>query len=314
MNIFRPQEMPVAAAGTGACYCATIGFFDGVHKGHRFLLQKVKALAESHGWKSMAVTFEQHPRCSLVTDYRPLLLTTAREKLRLLEECGVDACALLQFSPQMASLSAQEFMRDYLYDRLGVRCLVIGHDHRFGRHRSEGFDDYVRYGREMGMKVVQAEALSEGSVTMSSSVVRRLLENGDVVSARTGLGRCYALYGVVVEGRKVGRNLGFPTANLRPESADLLVPAVGVYAVWAEVGGKHYPAMLNIGRRPTLDNGNDCSIEAHLFGYSGNLYGSPLRLHFVERLRDERKFASLDDLKAQLQNDAAAALEVLERK
>ncbi len=293
-------------------YCATIGFFDGVHKGHRFLLEQVKREAALRGLSTLAVTFSDHPRRALQTDYRPLLLTTADEKIKWLADCQLDACMVLDFTSEMASLTAQEFMRSYLYEGVGVRCLVIGHDHRFGCRRAESFDDYVRYGAEMGMEVVQASAFCDEGVTMSSSVVRRMLEGGRVKEAAFALGRPYALYGTVVEGRRVGRNLGFPTANLQPESPDLLVPALGVYAVWAEVDGQRYPAMLNIGRRPTLDNGTDCSIEAHLFGFSGDLYGKSLRLHFIERLRNEQKFASLDELRHQLQMDAAITQRLLE--
>lgn len=314
MNILHdPATAPVLSQDcdkTGL-YCATIGCFDGVHLGHRFLLEQVKQTAELTGLKSMAVTFSNHPRQVLQTDYCPQLLTTPEQKLELLEQCGIDTCALLTFTPQMAALSARDFMQQYLHRLLGVRCLVIGYDHHFGHHPHEGFKEYAAYGEAIGIRVIQAEPLVSGGFTVSSSAVRRLLEAGDVKKAADCLGRPYHLRGTVVEGRHVGRDLGFPTANLRPEHPNLQVPAKGVYAIYATVDGQRYPAMLNIGRRPTLDNGTDCTIESHLFGFNGNLYGKDITLHFQERLRDERKFSSLDDLQAQLRKDAEQTLKIL---
>lgn len=312
--IHDPVSFPVSPQDNGetALYCATIGFFDGVHLGHRYLLGQVAAAGESRGLKSMVVTFADHPRRTLQTDYRPLLLTTPEQKVRLLADEGLDACAVFHFTKEMAALSAREFMQYYLHDYLGVRCLVIGYDHRFGHNRDEGFEDYQAYGKEMGMEVIQAQPLQNDEYTVSSSVVRRFLEAGNIDKARECLGRSYHLRGTVVEGRHVGRDLGFPTANLRPENPDLLVPARGVYAIYAEVDGKSYPAMLNIGKRPTLNNGNDCTIESHLFGLSEDIYGKTLTLTFEHHLRDEKKFNSLDELKAQLKKDADQTLKILE--
>ena len=311
--IYDPASTPVSPLkddGTGL-YCATIGFFDGVHQGHRFLLEQVKSAAKRLQLQPMAVTFKDHPRQTLQTDYRPLLLTTPEHKVELLADCGLAACAVLQFSKEMAALSAKEFMQQYLYDYLGVRALVIGYDHRFGHNRDEGFEDYQVYGKEMGMEVILAQPLRNDKYTVSSSVVRRLLEAGEVQKAAECLGRPYHLTGTVVEGHHVGRDLGYPTANLQPEHPYLLVPSRGVYAIFAEVDGKCYPAMLNIGRRPTLNNGSDCSIESHLFGFNGNLYGKTITLYFQEHLRNEQKFGSLDELKQQLQHDAEQTLKVL---
>ena len=315
MNIINdPVSIPVSSSthDETALYCATIGFFDGVHLGHRYLLKQVTDAARERGLKSMAVTFADHPRRTLQTDYHPLLLTTPEEKVRLLSDCELDACAVLQFTMDMAAMSAREFMQAYLHDYLGVRCLVIGYDHRFGHNRNEGFEDYQAYGKEIGIEVVQALPLQNEKYTVSSSVVRRFLEAGDVEEARKCLGRSYHLRGTVVEGRHVGRDLGFPTANLCPENPDLLVPARGVYAIYAEVDGKSYPAMLNIGKRPTLNNGKDCTIESHLFGLSEDIYGKTLTLTFEHHLRDEKKFNSLDELKAQLKTDAQQTLKILE--
>lgn len=314
MKILQPNTTQMTAsepANEEVRYCATIGFFDGVHRGHQFLLCQLKNEARRRGMQSLVVTFATHPRKTLLTDYRPKLLTPTDEKILQLSACGVDACAVLDFTPELAALSAAEFMEKYLLRQFSVACLIVGYDHRFGTGRAEGFPDYVRHGKNLGIEVLQAEAFVETEQTVSSSVVRRQLEAGNVREAAQNLGRPYALYGTVVEGRRVGRQLGFPTANLRPSHPDLLIPACGVYAVRAEVEGNSYGAMLNIGRRPTLDNGNDCSIEAHLFDFSGILYGKQLRLHFVDRLRDEMKFESLEALKQQLKADAQESLQRL---
>lgn len=294
-------------------YAAAIGFFDGVHRGHQFLLRQVKAEAAQRGLRTMAITFSAHPRQTLRSDYQPELITTNEEKLQLLEECGLDACALLDFTPEMAAMPAREFMETYLSKLLGVLCLVIGYDHRFGSDRAEGFLDYALHGRKLGMDVVKARPFDAGDLRVSSSAVRRFLSGGNVEMAKICLGRPYALRGTVVEGRHVGRGLGFPTANLQPCDPEKILPGRGVYAVQAETGGRTYGGMLNIGWRPTLDNGKDASVEAHLFGFEGSLYGKPLTLLFEHRLRDEQRFGSLEELQEQLREDAIRAKRFLDK-
>ena len=291
---------------------ATVGFFDGVHRGHRYLLAHVCDVARGAGLRAMAVTFDSHPRRVLRSDYHPELLSTTDEKLALLAQTGIDACALLHFDEQMASLSARDFMGQVLLGRLGVRRLVIGYDNRFGHGRAEGFDDYVRYGREMGMEVEQWRPMEMGGVGVSSSVVRSLLREGEVAMAARCLGHAYSIGGTVAEGRHVGGQMGFPTANLVPDCPDKLIPARGVYAVEARVDDnpEPLPAMTNIGRRPTFDNG-EATIETHIIGFGGNLYGRRLSISFVARLRDERKFRSAAELANQLRRDLQAVKERL---
>lgn len=290
---------------------ATVGFFDGVHLGHQYLLRQVQAEARRLGAAALAVTFAEHPRQVLSADYRPALLTTLPEKLELLRECGVDACAVLHFSKTMAALTSAQFMARYLRDAFGVRSLVVGYDHHFGSDTGATPADYQAEGRALGIDVVPATAFRTEEFTVSSSTVRRLLEGGNVERARQCLGRPYVLGGTVVEGRHVGRDLGFPTANLRPSHPDKLVPGRGVYAIEATVGGRTYSAMLNIGWRPTLDDGRGPTIEAHLFDFDGNLYGRELSLRFLHRLRDEQRFASLAELQAQLRADAVRCRQLL---
>lgn len=292
---------------------ATIGFFDGVHCGHQYLIDEVKRLAQARGLKSMVITFDQHPRQVLQADYVPQLLTTTQEKVQLLQDLGVDHVEVLHFTPQMAALSAQQFMQQVLKERLGVRLLLIGYDHRFGHNRAEGFEQYVQYGREMGIDVVQNTAYtSPDGIRVSSSVVRRLLTEGDVAMAARCLGRPYQLQGTVAHGFAEGRKMGFPTANLDVSGQSLLIPARGVYAVRVGFGNEACvrPAMLNIGQRPTF-GGLLTTIEAHVFHFNADVYGQPMRVAFVDRLRQEQRFDSVEALERQLAVDQCDALRVL---
>jgi len=210
------------------------------------------------------VTFPVSPARVMRPEVELPLLSTPFEKLEMLEAAGVDTCILLPFTPELAALTARQFMQ-LLAGRYGIRALVIGYDHRFGHHRSEGFEDYVRYGRELGMEVIQAKEY--GPEKVSSSVIRRLLGEGKIEDANRLLGYPYYIEGTVVEGHQVGRHIGFPTANLRPASADKLVPGDGVYVAGVDVEGAHYRGILNIGHRPTLHNGPERSIEVHLLDF-----------------------------------------------
>lgn len=290
---------------------ATIGFFDGVHSGHRYLIRQVKEIAEAKGLRSAIVTFPIHPRKVMNADYHPELLTTAEEKINLLSEIEIDYCLMLDFTPDISQLSAQEFMQKVLKERYQVKCLVIGYDHRFGHNRSEGFEDYVRYGAEIGIEVIRAKAYTssieigeERHVPVSSSLIRRLLHEGDVDLAARCLGYEYFLDGTVVGGYQVGRKIGFPTANLNVDNSDKLIPADGVYAVWVEFDGKKYMGMLNIGFRPTLDNGTQRTIEVNILHFHSDIYDKYIRLTFVKRTRPELKYSNIDQLIEQLHKDA----------
>ena len=284
---------------------ATIGFFDGVHRGHRFLIDCVKRLARERGLEAVIITFPVHPRMVMQPGFQMPLLSTPEEKRRLLGEQGVDRVVELPFTLELSRLTAREFMVEALQRRLCVDTLVIGYDHRFGHNRSEGFEDYRRYGGEIGMRVVRAEVCVVDGVTVSSSAIRRFLCGGEVAIAARCLGYEYYREGTVVDGFKVGRRLGFPTANLRVEEPGKLVPADGVYAVRVAVGGRTYAGMLNIGVRPTVDNGGDRSVEVHILRFGGDIYGEHMRVDFVQRIRNEQKFAGTDELVAQLRRDAA---------
>lgn len=289
---------------------ATIGFFDGVHRGHRFLIEQVKEEAKKEGLRSVLITFPTHPRKVMQKDYQPLLLSTPKEKAELLASTGADYCVSLDFTAQLSQLSAREFMQEILKKRLNVRTLIIGYDHRFGHNRSEGFEDYCRYGEEIGVKVIRAKAYVINNVNVSSSVIRLFLQEGEVEMANKCLGYEYYLDGTVVDGYKVGRTIGFPTANLKVENADKLVPADGVYAVKVTVAGKDHLGMLSIGVRPTINNGPNRSIEVNILDFSSNIYDEFIRIAFVKYTRPELKFRKIEDLITQLHKDEEIVREI----
>ena len=284
-------------------FAATIGFFDGVHRGHRCLIEQLMTLAGSRHLDTLVLTMDRHPRLVLQSDYIPQLLTTLEEKCRLLRETGISRLDVLTFDRDMARLSAEEFMREVLKPR-GVSLLLMGYDHRFG-HGEAVFEDYVRWGEACGIEVVKARELSD--VHVSSTTVRRLLAEGNIREAQDLLGHPYLLSGTVVEGHRLGHTIGFPTANLAITPGKVL-PREGAYAVRTPYGA----GMMDIGTRPTANNGNDLSVEVHLIDFSGDLYGQKLSLELVGFLREERAFPSLEALKAQLEQDRESALRMAE--
>lgn len=284
---------------------ATIGFFDGVHIGHCHLINMLKKVARERGVESCVITFDRHPRQVVQPEWCPEMLTTLEEKTQLLEATGIDRCEVLHFDREMANQSAHDFMLHTLKEKLGVSILVTGYDNRFGHNRNEGFEDYVRYGKEIGIEVIKGEELTDGSNNVSSSSIRRMLKEGRIEDATRCLGREYQLTGTVVGGEHIGRTIGFPTANIRPDDSSKLIPANGVYAVdvWSQAGDiNRERAMLNIGTRPTF-NGTATTIEVHIPHFAGNLYGSTLSIAFLRKIREERKFDSPEALVEQLNKD-----------
>lgn len=287
---------------------ATIGYFDGVHLGHQCLIRQVLDEAFARGCDSLLVTFDRHPRAVVHADYVPQVLNSTEEKVALLHSTGVDKVQVLRFDLAMSRMSALEFMCVVLRQQLGVSVLVMGYDHRFG-HGGGSLQEYVSWGAEVGIEVVVAHELKGEHV--SSSLCRKALMEGRVHDAERMLGYAYSLTGSVVSGHQVGRRLGFPTANLSVCDGKL-IPACGVYAVWVCLQDDvRVPGMLNIGVRPTLDNGDERSIEVNLLDFEGDLYGRQLTLQFVERLRDEHRFLNTEELRHQLEVDEARVRAVL---
>lgn len=281
------------------------------------MINQVITQARRMSLDAAVVTFPVHPRKVMQASFQPELLNTVTEKLELLNHTGIDRCILLDFTIELSRLSAKEFMA-LLQKEYRVQALVIGYDHRFGHNRAEGFDDYVAYGNEMGMKVIPARALSvdsqHSSLTVSSSIIRHFLKEGRVAEAEQCLDYPYSLSGTVVGGYRVGRTLGFPTANLQVDNPDKLIPGDGVYAVRVWVDGAVRGGMLDIGNRPTFDDGNQRSIEVHIFDFKADIYGAPMRISFVERVRDDLKFESVDALVAQLQRDEIHIRQLLKNR
>lgn len=282
----------------------TIGFFDGVHRGHRYLLKQLEELASAGGLLPMAVTFDCHPRKVIQKDFAPLLLTTQEEKLALLSEVFCGEVAVLPFTPELSELTAKEFMQSVLRDRLHAELLLMGYDHRFG-HGGGTLAEYEAWGQETRIKVCFANALDGEKV--SSSRIRNLISLGEMEKANSMLGYSYSLTGKVVGGKQIGRRMGFPTANLSVPQQKLL-PANGVYAVSVTMpDGANRGGMLCIGHRPTIEDEGGISVETHIFDFDGNLYGESISVHFIGKLRDEKHFDSLDALQRQLALDATAA-------
>jgi riboflavin kinase/FMN adenylyltransferase len=290
---------------------ASIGFFDGVHRGHICLIEQVIDEARRRNLRSMLVTFDRHPRTVVSHDSVPTLLTTLEEREQLLRHTGIDELSILPFTWQLSQLTAREFMEKVLKSKLGVSVLVLGYDHTFG-HDGGSLEDYMQWGQETGIEIVRAHELE--CLMVISSKCRRLLEQGRVEQANKMLGRPYSLKGKVVKGFHVGHELGYPTANLRTDNTKL-IPALGAYAVLASLdNGTRYEGMLNIGHRPTIGNGEEVSIEVNLLDYEGDLYGQMLSVEFMGRLREERRFSSKDELIAQLSHDETATRKILAHK
>lgn len=296
---------------------ATIGVFDGVHAGHQQVINRVVSDAKFHHLTSMVITFDRHPRQLFDPQFRPQLLTTQQEKEQEIERLGVDFLVVLPFTKELAALSARDFMAQVLKERLNVKMLQVGYDNRFGHDSTEGIDDYRRYGDELGIMVYKGIRLDfQGyHVPVCSSNIRSLIaEEGEVDTANMFLRRNYELSGKVMPGEHIGHQLGFPTANLEPEDPFKVIPASGVYGVWATVGDsqKPLPAMMNIGTRPTFD-GRNRTLEVNIFDFDGDLYGQTVRISFLFRLREERKFESPEALVAQLQKDKEQVLYILNK-
>ena len=281
---------------------ATIGFFDGVHVGHRFLIKELQDWGKELNMPSAVITFPEHPRQVLHSDYRPKLLDTFQEKMERLETTGIDYCIALDFTYELSLYSAADFIR-LLAEEYHVKGLLIGYDHRFGHDRSDGFEQYVEYGGQVGMEVRKASPYDEGNIRVSSSEIRRLLQEGKVEMANALLTYPYQLRGRIVSGYKVGRTIGFPTANIEVDSPYKLLPKVGVYAVWVELLGKRYKGMLYIGTRPTLQNGDNLTIEVNILGFSGNAYNDEITVSFVYAVREDKTFESVGALREQLERD-----------
>lgn len=284
----------------------TIGTFDGVHLGHQKIVERVVTTARQEGLLATVFTFFPHPRMVVQHDKGLKLIHTLEEKKQLLQQLGVDLLVVQPFNEAFAQLTAKEFVSTILVQRLNVKKVIIGYDHRFGRNRTANIDDMRLFGKKYGFAVEEISVQEVDEVSVSSTKIREALNKGDVTTAEHYLGTPYSLTGRVVHGLKLGRTLGYPTANIQVTEDYKLIPKDGVYAVYSYIGARKVYGMMSIGKNPTIE-GKGASIEVYFFDFNGDLYDQKLTIEFVQYLREEQKFATIDLLKKQLQDDETAA-------
>ncbi|PKN06610.1 MAG: hypothetical protein CVU72_03635 [Deltaproteobacteria bacterium HGW-Deltaproteobacteria-7] len=287
----------------------TIGNFDGVHLSHQFICRKLAQEAKNAGAKSLVITFDPHPKMIIHPGIRPFyLITTLEEKLKLLENCGIDGTLVIPFTMDYSRITAEEFVHGFLGQKLAIKKIIIGHDYTFG-HDKKGNSDYlISSGREMGFAVEVVDAVKKGEDIISSTLIRKFIVRGDFKAATDLLGRFYNIAGIVVSGKGRGVGLGFPTANIEPEKE--LLPPSGIYAAFVEVEGKRFMAALNIGEKPTFGD-YTFTFEVFLLDFSGDLRGKRLNTEFVEKLRDIVKYDNPEMLKKQIAADVEKARSIL---
>ena len=289
----------------------TSGTFDGVHVGHQKILSRLNELAKKNKGETVLLTYWPHPRLVLYPKEHHLrLLSTFDEKVSLLRDFGIDHLIVLPFTPEFSQMSSVDFIQQILVDKIQTKCLVIGYDHKFGKNREGSFDYLQAHSEELGFAIEEISRQDIDDMGVSSSKIRIALESGDLPTATSYLGRPYSLTGEVVIGQQIGRSIGFPTANIQVKDDYKLLPKNGVYAVTVQVEDQQYKGMLNLGNRPTV-SGEQKTIEVHLFDFAGDLYHKSLSVNFIQFLREEKKFADLEALKAQLILDQEKALHEL---
>jgi riboflavin kinase/FMN adenylyltransferase len=290
----------------------TTGTFDGVHQGHRVIIDQLKKHAAKIGGETVLLTFFPHPRMVLYPDDNELrLINTINERKKLLEEAGIDHLIIHPFSKEFSRLSSLDFVRNILVNQLNVNTLVIGYDHHFGRNREGSFEHLKEFGPLYGFEIEEIPAQEVQQVNVSSTKIRTSLIDGEINAANQFLGYSYTLNGTVIEGEQVGREIGFPTANIKIDEWYKLIPANGVYAVKIKLNNISYKGMLNIGNRPTL-KGKSKTIEVNIFNFNSNIYNNKIQIEFYERIRSERKFNELVELKKQLSIDKEKTLQILD--
>lgn len=289
----------------------TSGTFDGVHIGHQKILKRLKEVANETGGETVMITYWPHPRLVLKPwDDSLKLLTTFPEKANLLEKYGIDHLVKIPFTQEFAQMTAEDYIQIILNERIKTRKLIIGYDHRYGKNREGGLQQLIDYSSQFGYEVEEIPRQDIDEIGVSSTKIRRALETGDVKLANQYLGRDYSIAGRVIKGQQLGRTLGFPTANISIKENYKLIPADGIYAVKVCNQYRKYKGMLNIGHRPTV-GGDGKTIEVHIFDFDKDIYNSEISLEFIEHVRDEVKFDSIDELKQQLKRDEMTVRSIL---
>ncbi len=306
-NIIETRNIPNAVV--------TIGTFDGVHLGHQALFNKMKSLAQSVGGQTVVVTFSPHPRQVLNIDSSNLrFICTPEEKMRKFEQFGIDNVLIINFTKEFSRTPSEVFIKDYIIDNIKPAYIVVGYDHHFGKNRMGDFDLLSDLKKKYNFKVERIAAQDVENIAISSTKIRNALAAGNVKSANRLLGYPYAVTSKVVKGNEIGRTIGFPTANLELAKEYMLFGRGGVFAALVEYEGRTYKAMANIGHRPTIGDRaeGDMLIEVNLFDFDGDLYGKEITVRFLDRIRDEIKFGSLQELKAQLEQDREKAYALMQ--
>nr|WP_315132988.1 bifunctional riboflavin kinase/FAD synthetase [uncultured Flavobacterium sp.] len=280
----------------------TLGTFDGVHIGHKKILEKITQNTENEKYESLVLTFFPHPRMILQEESAIKLLNTITEKIDLLEKTGIENLVIHPFDESFSRLTAEEFVREILVEQFHIQKIIIGHDHRFGRNRTANIDDLIDFGKKYGFEVEQISAQEINEISVSSTKIRNALEEGDIVLANKYLGYEYFLTGTIIKGKQLGRTIGFPTANLKIEENYKLIPRNGVYIVSRIINNKTVFGMMNIGFNPTI-NGENQTIEIHFFDFEADLYHQKITVSLLHRIRSEQKFDSVVLLKEQLEKD-----------
>jgi len=294
----------------------TIGTFDGVHLGHRKIIDRLHDLAKTINGESVIFTFDPHPRKVVAPGETTLrLLTTLEEKIVLFKQSGIDHLIIYPFTPEFSRLTYEEFVEQVLVDQIHTKFLVVGYDHKFGKNRQGDFEFLKKCADRHEFQIEKLDVLLMNESHISSTKIREAIQQGDFETANAFLGYPFTLHGTVVEGQKLGRKIQFPTANIQASDPDKIIPGYGVYAVKITVMNQTFQGMLNIGSRPTVNNNADNrSIEVHIFDFESDIYGEPIELVFFKKLREEQKFSSIDALKNQLSKDKTDTIAFFQKR
>ena len=306
MEIFKSiQEFPKQSFAV-----ATTGTFDGIHAGHKTILKRLTDKAKEFNGKSVLITFDPHPRRLIHPEYALELLTTIEERSELISEIGLDFLIVQEFDEEFSKIESIDFVRHLLVEKIGVKQLVIGHDHRFGKNREGSFDHLKEYAPVYGFEIEEISAFELEAIHVSSTQIRKAISSGDVKTASLALTRPHFITGKVVRGNQIGRTLGFPTVNIGEIHSDKILPKQGVYAVLVDILDDLHliqiPGVANYGKRPSIGEG-DPQLEVYLIEKGQNLYDRPIRIHFIDRIRDEKKFTSKEELREQIVKDIETA-------
>lgn len=291
----------------------TVGTFDGIHLGHREIIEKLNTVKAAKGLRSVVITFEPHPQIVLRNKTGNIkILTTLEEKLDIFSEMKVDIVCVINFTKEFSETTAEDFYKNYLIDKIGLNDLILGYDHMFGKNREGNFDTLKMLSEKYDFTYDKVDEFKINGEHISSTVIRNLLsENGDIKKVRRILGRNYSLEGKVVRGKKLGKELGYPTANIEVSNRYKLIPKTGVYAVEVMLEGKKYSGMMSIGKNPTVTDNQSIKLEVNIFDFDEDIYGKKIRVNFIEYIRDEEKFNSLDELVKQLDKDKESTIKLI---